>query len=362
MNTKDDRDRSIDQMLRQSFRARGGAGAADASCPDAETLAAWADGSLSTSTLATVEAHLSDCSRCQRVVAVLAKLPASGSASEPRWQWGLALRWLVPLAASAAAIALWVAVPRREAPQPAVGSLQPAVDSRQSAVSSQQSAVDSQQSAVGNQLSAAKEQPAAPPEAPARSTADERAPKREGADAAPEQREALRRDASPSAPSGTLDRVADPASAAQPAGAPAAAALKADAVSAAPRAEAFAPARQANVIAQEVVSTTPLIRWRLGPRGLLQYSASGGAAWEQLSSDVVVDLVAGASPSPLVCWVVGRSGTVLLTVDGRRFSRVPFPATVDLAAVRATDARTAVVTTADGRTFSTADGGSTWTQ
>jgi hypothetical protein len=340
VNTKDDRDRSIDDMLRQSFRARGGAGAADSSCPDAETLAAWADGSLSTSTLATVEAHLSDCSRCQRVVAVLAKLPASGPVSEPRWQWGLALRWLVPLAATATAIAIWVAVPRREAP-PAVGS---------------------QQSAVGSQQSAAKEPPAAPPETPARARADESALKSERADAAPEQREALRKDASPRAPSGNLDSVAEPVSAAQPAGAPAAAALKADAVSAAPRAEAFAPARQANVIAQEVVSTTPSIRWRIGPRGLLQYSASGGAAWERLSTDVVADLVAGASPSSSVCWVVGRSGTVLLTVDGRRFSRVPFPATVDLAAVRATDARTAVVTTADGRTFSTADGGSTWAQ
>ena len=39
-----------------------------------------------------------------------------------------------------------------------------------------------------------------------------------------------------------------------------------------------------------------------------------------------------------------------------------FPENVDLAGVRATDARTAVVTTVDGRAFGTTDGGSTWTR
>jgi photosystem II stability/assembly factor-like uncharacterized protein len=62
-----------------------------------------------------------------------------------------------------------------------------------------------------------------------------------------------------------------------------------------------------------------------------------------------------------VCWVVGRAGTVLLTTDGRRFQRLPFPETDDLAAVRAMDARTAIVTTADMRNFRTTDGGQTWT-
>jgi photosystem II stability/assembly factor-like uncharacterized protein len=59
--------------------------------------------------------------------------------------------------------------------------------------------------------------------------------------------------------------------------------------------------------------------------------------------------------------VAGRAGVVLLSTDGRRFSRVPFPETMDLSAVRATDARSASVSTTDGRTFSTIDGGVTWT-
>jgi photosystem II stability/assembly factor-like uncharacterized protein len=58
--------------------------------------------------------------------------------------------------------------------------------------------------------------------------------------------------------------------------------------------------------------------------------------------------------------VVGRAGTVLLTTDGRRFRRIPFPASADLVSVRATDARSATVVGTDGRTFTTADGGATW--
>jgi photosystem II stability/assembly factor-like uncharacterized protein len=41
---------------------------------------------------------------------------------------------------------------------------------------------------------------------------------------------------------------------------------------------------------------------------------------------------------------------------------VAFPEAVDLSAIRATDERRASVSTADGRTFSTTDGGSTWSR
>jgi photosystem II stability/assembly factor-like uncharacterized protein len=58
--------------------------------------------------------------------------------------------------------------------------------------------------------------------------------------------------------------------------------------------------------------------------------------------------------------VVGRSGTVLLTTDGRQWRRIVFPIATDLAAVQAVDARAATVTAADGRRFRTVDGGVTW--
>ena len=75
---------------------------------------------------------------------------------------------------------------------------------------------------------------------------------------------------------------------------------------------------------------------------------------------MLTPLTAGASPAPSVCWVVGRAAVVLLSTDGRSWRRLAFPEAVDLIAVRAVDATTASVTTADGRTLTTHDGGSTW--
>jgi photosystem II stability/assembly factor-like uncharacterized protein len=77
---------------------------------------------------------------------------------------------------------------------------------------------------------------------------------------------------------------------------------------------------------------------------------------------MAAELTAGAAPSASVCWLVGRAGVVLRTTDGRTWRRVPFPEMTDLSAVRAIDAdgNVASVSTADGRTFSTTDGGATW--
>jgi photosystem II stability/assembly factor-like uncharacterized protein len=71
-------------------------------------------------------------------------------------------------------------------------------------------------------------------------------------------------------------------------------------------------------------------------------------------------ITAGAAPTPTTCWLVGRGGTVLLTTDGKTFARTSPPDPTDLSAVRATDARSATVTTVDGREFATTDGGRTW--
>jgi photosystem II stability/assembly factor-like uncharacterized protein len=73
-------------------------------------------------------------------------------------------------------------------------------------------------------------------------------------------------------------------------------------------------------------------------------------------------LTAGASPSPSICWLVGQRGVVLITIDGRQWRRLDFPETVDLVSVRAADDKTATVSAADGRVFTTADRGRTWTR
>jgi photosystem II stability/assembly factor-like uncharacterized protein len=77
---------------------------------------------------------------------------------------------------------------------------------------------------------------------------------------------------------------------------------------------------------------------------------------------VTTDIIAGFSPTPSVCWLVGRTGVVLLSIDARSWERLSFPEAADLTSVQAIDATTAAVTTSDGRTFSTTDGGRTWTR
>ena len=110
------------------------------------------------------------------------------------------------------------------------------------------------------------------------------------------------------------------------------------------------------------VSPDPAVRWRiLG--AAVQHSSNGGSTWDAAAVGVTSELTAGTAPSATVCWLVGRNGVVLLTMDGRTWRRVPFPEITDLSGVRTVDAggRVASVSTADGRTFVTIDAGATWT-
>jgi hypothetical protein len=70
----------------------------------------------------------------------------------------------------------------------------------------------------------------------------------------------------------------------------------------------------------EVLSPDPLVRWRIVPPGRLERSTDGGKTWQP----------------------------------------VPVPQPVDLVAVRAPTATSAIVTAADGRQFRTDDQGTTW--
>ncbi len=117
-----------------------------------------------------------------------------------------------------------------------------------------------------------------------------------------------------------------------------------------------------NVLEPVIVSSNPATRFRLLRGGGVQRSADGGATWRTEVTGATDTLTAGASPSPSVCWLVGPSGLVLLSTDGRSWRRLRFPEIVDLRAVTATDAENATVTTVDGRAFATSDGGQTWSR
>src|SRR5207247_1179892 len=72
-----DRDRAVESLLRaHPSRAAG-------DCLEPEVLAAWMDGGLSEREISIAEAHVADCSRCQALLATLAKSPQAAPAAAP---------------------------------------------------------------------------------------------------------------------------------------------------------------------------------------------------------------------------------------------------------------------------------------
>jgi hypothetical protein len=287
-----------------------------------------------------------------------------------------ALGWLIPLTAAAAALLVWAVVPRRNLPL-SDRPVQVASD-RPVALPGDRSLVLPDQ---GRTLGRSAPSPAPPAKteaqlqrqfqpsrAPAAITAPSSAPRisrdssREGASAAAVDKlralEKVEQKAAPTSakePSQAViarggDRVEPPTPAA--AAPPAARSLVANASNAAPAFRA--------VVGTVIVSSSQASRWRIVPGGTVERSTDGGSTWQAQETGATVTLVGGASPSPSVCWLVGPTGTVLLSTDGRSWQRVAFPEATDLISVRATDEKIAAVTTLDGRTFSTRDGGLTW--
>jgi hypothetical protein len=352
-----DRDQTVERLLRQSFETppRGLAGGA---CLDAETLSAWTAGSLSGSALEAVQLHVADCSRCQELAGTLMRLSATvphPEPSAPRRRW---LAWFVPLAAAAAAVVIWFAVPGNLGKPVTTGELERARASRGAAApevtSPERPSLEAAPAAVPEQ---AENKVVAGTDADRQRAA---APARAPAQPQEEQRDALvQREARPAQ---NAPQAAPPPSAAETA----AASVQADkdvapAAPAARKVERFNVAGAAALAVPDIVSPDPAVRWRIAG-STVQHSSDGGATWEAVSIGFPAELTAGVAPAANVCWLVGRNGVVLLTIDGRTWRRIPFPETADLAAVRTVDAggRVATVFAADGRTFVTTDAGSTW--
>jgi hypothetical protein len=289
-----------------------------------EVLAAWSEGTLPSSEARQVEVHLADCASCQEMLAVFARTepPAAVSfglgsvlsgfrsvvSGFSRTNW----RWAVPLAAAATVAAIWVAIPEEER----TAQLNPTAAPALSEPSPAPATVLSTDAAAPTRA----KQAAARPDAPASSLADRTAPEGRSKNVdqleAPRALEAKERDqdlkaeAAPSAPpSAAAQAAADAPAAPQPAQ---------------EQNRARAEGKVASLLRQaapaEVVSPNPQVRWRIVPTGRLERSTNAGRTWEA----------------------------------------VVFPQPVNVTAVRAPSATTAIVTADDDRRFRTDDQGKTW--
>ena len=102
------------------------------------------------------------------------------------------------------------------------------------------------------------------------------------------------------------------------------------------------------------------VQWRVRDGSIVERSVDGGRTWVATEGTAGTGVLAGASPTPDVCWLVGRSGRVLVTSDARTWRRATGPVVEDLVGVEAIDDRRATVRTAAGAAYETGDGGATW--
>jgi hypothetical protein len=361
-------------LLRETLRGRM-TPERSAGCLDSQTLAAWSDGALSARDRDAIEEHAADCARCQALLAAMVtsapaiaptRWPVLRSFSEGGWAW------LTPLAAAAAAILLWINVPRstvdRAATPPAVVTAKAEPPAIIAGPPPAAAAASTPAPSAGRRAAETRREgrvgigggtPATLPSRPAPQL-DARA-----ADATTQQK-------------GAVDPAKDDVLAGK--------GTTVETGAAAPRAEPVAPIPVADAgtlskfdaagggrgggggglarfrsTAPEIVSPDASVRWRILPDGQVVRSIDRGAVWQQQSTGAST-LTAGAAPSRDVCWLVGPAGIIVLTTDGVTWQRVAFPHAISLVAVRATDGSNATVTAADGRTFTTTDGGKNWRQ
>ena len=330
-----DRDRQLETALRRELRA---AGAPDRNaCLDAETIGAWVDGGLEAAQMAAVESHVSTCARCRVIagIAVRSAPPAGGpqAAGLFSWRW-----WFAPIAATAAAVTLWMVVPRERnivvAPPPAAAPVPETFAHNQ----------PKEQAKIAEERKATADRPESTI-APEQTRSVRR--ERPADSAAKAETGVAAKKLDENAPKPTTTDTVTITSAAPPPGA---------AAPAVPELQKRARAASAPV---EIVSPDPSRRWRI-VNGAVERSEDGGASWIAVRQPAGDSITGGTSPAPTICWLIGSGGLVLVAADGSTFARVSLPERVDLTAVTASDARTAVVTAADGRRFRTDDSGRNW--
>jgi hypothetical protein len=112
----------------------------------------------------------------------------------------------------------------------------------------------------------------------------------------------------------------------------------------------------------ETVITTPDsdVFYRIATGGFVEISEDGGVTWQRQLLNPSAEFTAGSAPEPRICWLVGRSGIVFLTEDGKNWRQIPSPTSEDLIAVVAKSGSNATVASDDDRKWTTDDAGKNW--
>ena len=350
-----DRDRSVERLLGAARQPAAGRGSErTAACPDGDVIAAWVDGSLGENEARSVETHLATCPYCQAVLAAVGQMTPAAASPPPWWR-----RWfvLVPIAATAAATLLIVLNEPSMAPKPVAVPLPPPAVARNVA--------PPQLQAEAPPVTEQKAQSAAPTSRPA-----------------PAPQPVLPAPPPPAPPPIPAVPVAAPSNAVVSElslGETVLADFTSSEASSSTAADATAPTRGAGgggggrgggrvaggaggagFALRSSTIVQPPVRWQVMTTGVVRRSLDSGATWQRVTIETDVTMTTGAAPSRLICWLAGRRGALLLSIDGQTFARVDLPESVDIASIRAQSALVATVITVAGREFSTADGGHTW--
>ena len=389
-NTSEQREWALEGLLRETL---AGAPAGEEECLSPEILAAYCERSLDQREQESVEIHLARCPTCREAVAAMDRAApavtdppaAEESSARSNWAWLWDWRWLAPATALLALAGIWFArerestsVAQSTVQLPLVAESRPSASVPPVAV---QSAPQPQAKTAVPPLSAPREEKQAAAAKKSESANEEE--QKELALNAPQQAEdALKSDAQ-QRKSEAASSDLRPAASAPPntsiaegkiQGRVIAGAAAADSSSAGvgrlepPATNAAAPRRMATLQTLEqrsselrIPSPDPEVIWRINAGGFVERSTDGGASWQGQQVRPGAQILAGSAPSSTVCWLVGRAGTMLVTANGTDWMTASAPVNRDLVSVVASDASRAVITTAGGKKYATADGGNTWT-
>jgi len=321
-----------------------------AECPAPDVLAAYYDRSLSRADRARVDTHLLACVRCQAMMAALVRADDSPSvASSRREAFFWITRVATPIAAIAATIAFMVGLHHRAFPPPEVIALASPV-----------AAIQPQPEAPPSPTTMEQSLPAASPQSVAAGNLIEHQHQMSSHAKAGGAKESQ-----PLARAKSMRSPAELSASSEPVAAlaPRVAQLQSSVGSAPAAGVAASGSSPGFVIVTPRVyhasSPDGSVMWSFGSQGIIFLSQN--SAPERVVDQMHGELLAGSAPSNDVCWIVGRPGAILRTLDrGAHWQSIKPPASADFTAVSASDSNTATVTASDGQGYITHDGGVTW--